>query len=657
MDWRTSLFDLPVVTPSLTSSQPTERANESELLLLFACFGGGILFAALNGGGFDVVFRGQLGLGLLWGAGVLLAFGVLPRARLGRRGRTLSFVLIALVAWSAASLLWTESVDRSYDELSRALTYAGAIILVLLAVSRRNWQGPATGLCAVAIAVPVLAIADRLSPDLFGFYVLSGSDRLSYPLGYWNALAAWSAMAFVIALSLSSHLRSPGLRGLCLGVVPLLGLAQYLTLSRGGVLATGAGIVVLLFLARSKFSALVHVVVGGAGAAVLIVAIRGYPELASASGDSGAGEVALLAIGVCVACGWVASRTRRLSPPGFLEARGRSLVAVLVVAVVLAGAALSVKGEGITGAQEQFTSGRYPSQGGDPAARLTTLEGGRSEIWESAIRAFSSEPITGIGPGSFELWWTRDVAEGEELREPHSLLLGQLAEQGLVGAAILLLLLALLTAGAVRAARTAQGTTGSALALALCSAWIAFLLQAQVDWLWETTALAMLALAGAAVLVASQAEWRSSRSRRRSAQIRYPLAALAILAGAATVPGIVAVERVRASFSQLVIGDTTEALETADEGVSAAPWLASPYATRAIVRLRATDVSSARADALKAIDLEPTNWRHRVLLAAIEDAAGDEAASAAALSDAKDLNPDQILAPGPAIDDITPGDG
>jgi tetratricopeptide (TPR) repeat protein len=567
------------------------------------------------------------------------------------------FALIGLVAWGAASLFWTESVERSYGDLSRVLGYAGALGLVLLAVSRRTWEAAAGGLCAAAIAVPLLAVLDRLFPELFGFYALSGFERLSYPLGYWNALAAWASMAIVIALALSSHLRSPGLRGLCLGVVPLLGLAQYLTLSRGGVLATAAGIVTFLFLARSRFSGLIHVVVGGVGTAALIVAIRGYPELATATGDSGAGVIALLAVGVCVVCGLVASRTRRLSPPMLLKARSGSLIAALVVAAAVAGAALGVKGEGITGAQEQFTSGRYPSQGGDPAARLTTLEGGRSEIWESAIRAFSSEPITGIGPGAFELWWTRDVAEGEELREPHSLLLGQLAEQGLVGAAIMLLLLALLTAGAVRAARTAQGTTGSALALALCSAWIAFLLQAQVDWLWETTALAMLALVGAAVLVASQAEGRSSRSRRRSAQIRYPLAALAILAGAATVPGIVAVERVRASFSQLVIGDTTEALETADEGVSAAPWLASPYATRAIVRLRATDVSSARADALKAIDLEPTNWRHRVLLAAIEDAAGDEAASAAALSDAKDLNPDQILAPAPAIDDITPGDG
>jgi tetratricopeptide (TPR) repeat protein len=640
---------------SLTSSQPARRADELESFLLFAVFGGVILFVALNGGGFDIVFRGQLGLGLLWGAGLLLAFGALPAARLGGSARALCVVLLGLVVWTAASLVWTESVERSYGDVSRVVTYAGAMGVILLAVSRRNWKSAAFGLCAAAILVPVLAVIDRLAPELLGTYALSGFERLSYPFGYWNALAAWTSMALVISLALSSHLRSRAMRGLCLGVVPALGLAGYLTLSRGGVLASAVGIVVFLALSHNRFVGVVHVALGGAGVAAMILAIRSYPELETASGNAGAGEVALLSIAVCVACGWAGSMTRRLKPPPILGGGKGSLALAFVVAGGVAAAAFSFGSEGLTGAREQFQSGRYPSQDGDPAARLATLEGGRSEIWESAFRAFESEPLTGIGAGAFELWWTRDVVGAEELREPHSLLFGQLAELGLVGAVLMLMLLSLLTIGAVRAARNAQGSSASALSVALCAAWVAFAVQAQIDWLWESTAVALLALGCAGVLVAARDEPRSSRSRRKAARIRYALASLAIAAGVAIVPGIVATERVRASFSQLAIGDPSEAFETADEAVSSAPWLASTYATRALVELRSMDFDAARTDALDAIDREPTDWRHRVLLAVVEEAAGNQPASEAALDEAMSLNPD-LNVESDAIGDTAAGD-
>ena len=168
-----------------------------------------------------------------------LAFGFLPRAQLSPRLVLPLAGGAALACLTAASLSWTGSAEHTFAELARVVFYLGVVALALLALNRHTWRAAALGLATAAVAVCAVALASRLAPGHFNDPVreLFGGDRLSYPLGYWNAVGAWAAMTLVMGLALSANRRSPALRCAALATTPLAGLVLYLTYSRGAVAA------------------------------------------------------------------------------------------------------------------------------------------------------------------------------------------------------------------------------------------------------------------------------------------------------------------------------------------------------------------------------------------------------------------------------------
>src|SRR4051812_37563336 len=97
--------------------------------LAFATCAAVLVLYALRGGSFDVVPRAELGIAAWWIAGLGWAVGVLPRARLGRTGWLPVVGLLALAAWTALSLRWTESDERTAAELARVFHHAGFLVL------------------------------------------------------------------------------------------------------------------------------------------------------------------------------------------------------------------------------------------------------------------------------------------------------------------------------------------------------------------------------------------------------------------------------------------------------------------------------------------------------------------------------------------------
>lgn len=614
---------------------------------LFALGAGLPLYLAFNGGGYEIVFRQQFGVALWWGMALALAFAVVPRVAPGPAMRLALGALAALVAWTTLSLLWTESAERTSAELVRTFTLGGLVVLPAVGLRRADWRAAGAGVCSAIVLLPVVAVASRLAPDAFNTGFITEPDRLVYPLEYWNAVASWSAMATAAALALSCNLRAVELRAMSLGLVPVAGLATYLTYSRGGVAATLIGVAVVIGLARHRWTAAAHALVAAVATAGVILVVRNHPEIANATGGSGGAVVALALIGASACCALAASgisRTPldRLRVPARV---GRSAGAVALVAVMVASIAFA---PGIAAsAREQFTSAGYPASDGDPAARLSSLEGGRDEVWASAIRAFTSDPVMGIGPGTFELWWTRDAAGTEALRDAHSLYLETLAELGIPGLLFLLALLFCLIAAALAGVFEARRSGGGALAVALTAAFIVFAAQAGVDWLWESTAVSAVALlAVGCVGAATSKPLRTSRlGWRRSAAV-----VIAVAIGAAHIPGAVAIERQRASSAALAVGRPGDAARLADDAVAAQPWAATPYAARSFARLTQGRLGRARAEALAAIEREPTNWRHRVLLATVLARGGDLSRARAALEHARTLNPSLRLKPADLVE-------
>ncbi|MGH2954140.1 MAG: O-antigen ligase family protein [Solirubrobacterales bacterium] len=600
------------------------------------------LWLAIDGGGYDLILRQEVGVAAWWLLALGIAFGVLPRAQPSRDLRIAGAGLAALIAITALGLLGTESAGRTFAELGRLLAYGGLIALAALALRPDLWRAAAAGLAVAALLVPALALASRLGPELFDGLAppeLLGGSRLAYPLGYWNAVASWCAIAFAIGLSASAHARRTELRSLALAALPMAGVALYLTYSRAGWVSLALGLAVVLAAGRHRATVAVHGAAALAATGAVVLIVRTQPAIADGNGAEGGWVVAAALVVACIGCARLARITRRsrldrvhARPviPRLPRAAGIAAVAVtLMVALVL--------GPSLAGTAGDEFEGGYPELDDDPAGRLVHLGGSRGELWGSALGAFGSSPVTGIGAGSFQFWWERDVAEGEAVRDAHSLYLETLAETGAPGLVALLVLLGWMLVAAIRSHRTAATPGAAGASAGLLAAYSVFVVHAGIDWTWDFPALAVLGLGGAGVLAAAQA--RPVRGRRHLSLGRVAIVTLAVAAGAAEIPGIVTANRARAAEEVFLAGLPDRAVELAGDAVAAEPWAAEPYALRAYVELYRQDPDAARTDALDAIEREPTNWRHRLLLARVETKAGDPVAANAALDAVVDLRP------------------
>ncbi len=112
----------------------------------FLAVAGVLVLYALRGGTFDVVPRAELGIAAWWALGLGWATGVLPRARFGGWALAPLAGLVLLAAWTALSLTWTESAERTGGELARLAHHVGLLALALSLVGPRTWRA-AAGRC------------------------------------------------------------------------------------------------------------------------------------------------------------------------------------------------------------------------------------------------------------------------------------------------------------------------------------------------------------------------------------------------------------------------------------------------------------------------------------------------------------------------------
>ncbi len=588
-----------------------------------------VAYLALRGGAYDAVVRQELGL-VLWAALALgLATGIVPRADL--RGVTLlPLALIGgLAALTLLSLAWSPSAERTFSELARVVLYGGILATPALALNRYTWRAAAGGIVGAALAVSAFAVATRLAPATLPFDRVAeffSTDRLSYPLDYWNAVAAWGAIAATAGLAWSAHTRVAWARAACVGLVPAAVLCVYLTYSRAGTIGLIVGAAAVLALSANRWTVAAHTVVVAAASAVAIAVVRGEPAIADATGGAGGQRVALALLAgmvVCAAVGLLGAGSRldhfRLGP-----GTGRRAVAAAAAAGLAIG--LLAGGAGALGeAWEQFQDERTTVVSDDPAARLTTAGGTRSEVWDAALDAFRSEPLAGIGPGTFELYWNQNASVPEYMRDAHSLYLESLAELGVPG---LLLILGVLGSAlwlGIRTCLTAERSSERAAATAMAAAAIVFAVVAGVDWMWEETAVTVLGLGSLGVLLAGGRDRRAPGLRGPAPRVL--VTSFAVLAALSQVPGLVSEARVRESSEALSAGREAEAGALAGDAVEAEPWASTPHMLSAAVATARGDFRQARTSVERAIANDPEDWRPRLALVQIELARGDRDAA------------------------------
>jgi hypothetical protein len=379
--------------------------------------------------------------------------------------------LAALTLWTGLSILWAPVAGAASDDFERLLLYLFAFvaaIAVLRPPEVRRWVEPV--LLAGIVAAALYGLSERLLPGVFSLQALPSADnRLAWPLTYWNAMGALTGMGLVLAAWVPSRAAT--------ATAPILGLACYLTFSRGALGATAAGLAVRIAVAPTAEQARRAAVVAIAAAVAALATVPlSAVEAPGGSAAQGAAMIAVLVV-LGAAAAWLAEPrgSGRVIPHLRWAALGALALALVVTAVAVT--------------RVERTSGGGPAQGATPE-RLVSAQSNRYEYWRVAFGEFGDHPLQGGGSGSFRTVWLRERTIDETVRDAHSLYFETAAELGLVGLAALFVFLF----GIVSMARRSPEAAGAIGALSV------YAVHAGLDWDWELPALTLVALTLAARL-------------------------------------------------------------------------------------------------------------------------------------------------------------
>jgi len=547
------------------------RLDAAAAVALPAATVGGV--AAASGGYFPTAW-GWTALLLAW---AVLVAALVGRAQLGRLGLVWTSALLAFAGWAWLSALWG-APGPAVLAGQRLLVYLAAVPAALLLVRRRDLSLFLGGLVAGATGACAYGLATRLEPDRVGTFSLEAGYRLFEPLGYWNALGTFAALALLLALGLAVYVRSA--TGVVLAsLAPIVLLPTlYFTFSRGAWLALGVGAAAAGALSprrlRLAFGALVLLPLPALGV-LLASRLDGLTEstatLARATGDGHEllGRLALLALGqLALAVLFVVGTRRVVIPDGVRLAFGAACVACAVGALA---AALVTYGDPVSLAREGYDSFRSAPEGStDLNNRLFSFSNnGRIELWQAAWDEFRAHPVAGSGAGGFERWWFEHRQSDQAVRDTHNLYAQTLGELGVVGLALLAAVLAIPLVAGVRARK-------HPLAAVALAAYCAYLVHAFVDWDWQVPALTLLALfCGAAVVVAARGE--DEEEQAAGPALRYGIAAGAVCVAVVAFVGLIG--NIALARAQTAVA-REEGIRALDNARTARRWM--PWSAKAI---------------------------------------------------------------------------
>ena len=610
-----------------------------------------VFWLAFDGGSYGLESRAVAAIVLWWAVGLAVVLGLWPLERLPRAALVTGGLLVAFAAWTGLSIVWAESAERAVTELNRVSLLLAVFVVTALASTRVTLTRWCDGLAIATAGIGIVALGRRLlMPD-----ALPGGDvpdvllatltRLGWPLDYWNGLAMFVALGLPLLLRVATSARWALSRAVAVGVFPALCAALYLTSSRGGFAAAALGLAVFVAATPRRWAAVGALAAGLGGAALAVAVLLPRDALANDPFDApeaiGQGRsAALLIVLICIASGvafWLGGRL--FSGVRIPRAAGIAVVAVAAVAAV-GGIVAShpvqrvdeFKAPPATFEDEDFIRSHLLSGGGS----------GRWQFWESAVDEWQTRPVVGRGAGSYESWWAEHAPFGFFVRDAHSLYLETLGELGLVGLA---LLLGVFGAGAVAGVMRLRATAGDerVAVAALLGLVAAYLLAAGIDWMWELTAVTVVAFVALGLLTgpASAAAGDAVREPRRGRRLALGIAVLVAGWVLIVVQALPFLSNLEVSRSQAAVraNDTEAALDRAEAAQALEPWAASPYLQIALVRETAGDLAGARAAIEDAIERDPLDWRLWLVRTRLETKDGAVAEARQSLARAIELNP------------------
>ncbi len=553
-------------------------------------------------------------------------------------------LLLALAALTALSITWAASPSEAWIETNRTLAYAalfaGAVALAHSVPGR--WSAVLGAITLSAVAISAYAVLTKVLPGALAPDEVYA--RLREPFGYWNSVGLAAALGVPGCLWLGT--RRTGHQALDALAYPALGLlvlAMLLSFSRGAVLAGALGAAFWLAVVPRRLRATAVLAAGVAGGGLVAAWAFSQNALTDDRVPLGLREQAGLQLGLLLAvvlalltlAGLGVGFARATNPPSRL-ARDRAGVALLVaLALVPVGAivALSLGERGLTGSisarWEQLTDPSAPLPRNDNS-RLTAAGSVRAQYWDEALKMFDERPLVGVGAGGYAIVRKRFRRNDPAVRHAHGYVVQTLADLGLAGLAVNLALLAAWLTGALRATGLRRRDRGRPFTperiglLTLFAVVVVFGVHSFVDWTWIVPANAAVALLAAG--------WIAGRGPLGERAGRAP--------GAGRGAGLPA--RLRAGLRErrrALSAGAVAVLVLATAWAVWQPQRASTVTQDALDTLSTGDADAARAQALRAREINPLSLEPLYALWTIEASAGRTAAARRALARAVRLQP------------------
>jgi hypothetical protein len=509
---------------------PVTRAGELAVTALMLLPGALVVFLGFNAGGY---FPAATAVAAVVLAQILLVrIMQAPRPFEGLAPSTLiTIAALGLYAlMTLVSAFWSHSTSRSLIEFDRAWLYL--LILVLFGAIRPSTQNLRWFVRALLLGVSIVCLAgliSRVLPDVWHTAPNVANQRLSYPVTYWNTLGLLAALGMVLAFHLSC---TRGERRLvqisAAALVPLLAATLFFTFSRGAMAAGAIGLAVYVLVARP--SGLLSGALATAPGTMALVLVAYHANLLDTVNPTtpaavSQGHRVALAAGVCAAvCGGLRlllaltldPRLRRSAGGPWMSPRTRRGASVGIVAAVVVGSVALGLPHTLAHDWNRFISGA-PTHGseGDLRQRLTDPSNdGRTDVWRVALHGFAASPVHGRGAGMYQTAWDQKRPRFAYVINAHSLYLQAMAELGIPGLLLLLIVLGAVLSGLGARARESRRSLYGV----LLAAGVIWALRAGVDWDWEmpVVTLGFFAAAGLALSPrkGSGSGWAPDRSVR-----------------------------------------------------------------------------------------------------------------------------------------------
>ncbi|MBI5871165.1 MAG: O-antigen ligase family protein [Actinobacteria bacterium] len=650
-----------------------------------------ILYYAFQAGGYFVAERSYGGLWILYLVVLGLLFSLQLKGGMPRLGRFEVGIFAAFALWNLASVTWSYYPSKSFDEFIRAMLYLAGFGLFYLYMARREWLSWIGHLFVViAMITAIDALLGKTLPELVTHPDIFGANRLNYPITYWNTMAVFMGMAFLLGLRVIADKGTRLLTRCLYGPMLFIFLVViFYTVSRAGIVLLAAAIGVTLVTSRFRLRAVMQaalaffwmLVVVAISYAWLPAMIESKPaeDLRNSQGQQLA--LALLLLVLLVAgTQWLLRQLEDRISIGVELGRKIGIALAVAGGVVLLAGFMGYTSTGSRGGPIEWTGNRIEAFTSTTRAesterveeRLFSSQSERYQEYKASWSTFKEHPLTGTGAATWNVSWLKYRPYDMISKDGHSWFFENLAELGIVGAGLMtafVIVFLMISIGDLRFMAAGRDRELYGTFFAAC---LMLLVHAMIDWDWEMPVIFMtfFMFAGALLrygqLVRVKAEggdaaveaMRAKHTAKDGGASRELfgwagiLGVLCILGMLVTIPPMLAANKMEKVKELDRKGDVANVDKTARDAQKYNPLDGEPIAYEAKAKMALGKLDEAEALLLESLEIEPMNDKTWRVLTRVYVQTKQTDKAVAAIRKSRELNPLESQDTGPVEEQV-----